>query len=100
MADGSKVELRPLPIRRLKVFMTTLDTLSEVKDEEESLDKLLELSRVCLAGIRAEQANSEDLDDILDLPTCYKIIEVCGGVKLNDPNLVAAAREMALSGQN
>lgn len=100
MVDGSKIELRPLPIRRLKVFMTRLETLTTVETEEESLDKLLELAQVCLEGIKAEQAMSEDLDDILDLPTCYKIIEVCGGVKLNDPNLVAAAREAVLSGQN
>jgi hypothetical protein len=100
LADGSKVELRPLPIRRLKTFMTELEKLAEVKSEEESLDRLLELSRICLEGIKAEQAGSEDLDDLLDLPSCYKIIEVCGGVKLNDPNLIAAARDMALSGQN
>jgi hypothetical protein len=80
--------------------MTRLETLTTVETEEESLDKLLELAQVCLEGIKAEQAMSEDLDDILDLPTCYKIIEVCGGVKLNDPNLVAAAREAVLSGQN
>jgi hypothetical protein len=80
--------------------MKELENLSSVQTEEESLDRLLGLSRVCLEGIKAEQANSEDLDDILDLPTCYKIIEVCGGVKLNDPNLIAAAKEMALSGQN
>jgi len=80
--------------------MSQLETLGTVETEEESLDKLLELSRVCLEGIKAEQANSEDLDDLLDLPTCYKIIEVCGGVKLNDPNLIAAARDMALNGQN
>jgi hypothetical protein len=80
--------------------MKELEGLGSVQTEEESLDKLLDLSKVCLEGIKAEQASSEDLDDILDLPTCYKIIEVCGGVKLNDPNLIAAAKEMALSGQN
>lgn len=80
--------------------MKELEGLAGVETEEESLDKLLELSRVCLVGIKAAQADSEDLDDLLDLPTCYKIIEVCGGVKLNDPNLIAAAKELALSGQN
>jgi hypothetical protein len=25
------------------------------------------------------------------MPTVYKILDVCGGVKLNDPNLLAAA---------
>jgi hypothetical protein len=31
------------------------------------------------------------------MPTVYKVIEVASGIKLNDPNLLAAA---ALAGQN
>ena len=27
----------------------------------------------------------------VDMPTVHKIIEICGGVKLNDPELMAAA---------
>lgn len=75
--------------------MKELDGLAEVDETGDTLDKLLDLARTCLKGIKAEQGNSEDLDDILDLQTCYKIIEVCGGVKLNDPNLMAAAAAMA-----
>jgi hypothetical protein len=37
------------------------------------------------------------LEDVIDLPTVYKIIEIASGVKLNDPNLLAATA--ALSGQ-
>jgi hypothetical protein len=28
----------------------------------------------------------------VDIPTVHKIIEVCAGIKLNDPELEAAAR--------
>lgn len=34
------------------------------------------------------------LEDVLDLETIYKVIEVCGGIKLNDPNLIATMMEM------
>jgi hypothetical protein len=33
---------------------------------------------------------------VVDLPTIYKIIEVAAGIKLNDPNALAAA----LAGQS
>ncbi len=32
----------------------------------------------------------EYLENVLDMETIYKIMEVCGGLKLNDPNLLAA----------
>lgn len=80
--------------------MKELDKLSAVESEDETLDVLINLARTCLAGINAPQAEQDDLDDLLDLQTCYKVIEICGGVKLNDPNLIAAAREAALNGPN
>ena len=38
-----------------------------------------------------EIATKEKLEDVIDLPTVYKIIEVAAGIKLNDPNALAAA---------
>ena len=75
--------------------MKELDKLSGVENEDDTLDVLVDLARTCLQGINAEVGDSEELDDLLDLQTCYKVIEVCGGVKLNDPNLIAAAMDMA-----
>jgi len=41
-------------------------------------------------------ADRDALEDALDVPTINRILEVCGGIKLDDPNLTAAA---ALAGQ-
>ena len=38
-----------------------------------------------------EFATKEQMEDVVDLPTVYKIIEVAAGIKLNDPNALAAA---------
>jgi hypothetical protein len=40
----------------------------------------------------------EYLEDVLDMDTIYKILEICGGLKLNDPKLLEAAQE-ALANQ-
>ncbi len=37
------------------------------------------------------------IEDAIDVPTMNRILEVCGGIKLDDPNLLAAA---VLAGQN
>jgi hypothetical protein len=36
-------------------------------------------------------ATKEQLEELIDLPTVYKVIEVAAGIKLNDPNALAAA---------
>jgi hypothetical protein len=38
-----------------------------------------------------DYATKEKLEEVIDLPTVYKIIEVASGIKLNDPNALAAA---------
>lgn len=103
MLDGTSIRLRPLSIRALRKFMNKLDDLTKVKNEDDTMDVLLALSTICLEKVAPELVaeKGDDLDDILDIETVYKIIEVCGGVKLNDPNLVAAARaSLNPGGQN
>jgi hypothetical protein len=36
----------------------------------------------------------EYLEDVLDMDTIYKILDVCGGLKLNDPKLLAEAERL------
>ena len=61
-----------------------------------STNALLELAVFCLGNQRPDLLElDEDGDmkalDILDQLTVFKIIEICGGIKLNDPKLMAAA---------
>jgi hypothetical protein len=40
------------------------------------------------------------LSDTLDMETIYKVMEVCAGMKLNDPNLLAAVARATEDGTN
>ena len=95
--DGTTISLRPLAIKPLKNFIKEAEKLDDLKDQMEVLDALFSLAKVCLVGIGSELGKREDLDELLDMETVYKIIEVCGGVKLNDPNLIAAANQAMLA---
>ena len=74
--------------------MTKLEDLQNVKKEVEAMGVLFELATICIEKQVPKLVESDELEDVLDMPTIYKIIEVCGGVKLNDPNLMAAATSM------
>lgn len=100
LQDGSKVTLRPNVIKRQKRFMQAMETLEQPGSQIEAYDQILDLAAICLEGVAPElSADRDKMEDVLDEPTIYKIIEVCGGIKLNDPNLLAAAAAAMTSTQ-
>lgn len=105
LQDGAEVKLRPLAIGRLRRFMKAWEDFKEVdaNDEDASLNIF-----VRCAGIAVEDSFKDKFDktyqdsdlteeyktyleDVLDMDTIYKILEVCGGLDLKNPKL----REMA-----
>lgn len=98
LQNGAKVKLKPLSIKELRKFMEVMQKTSEVTGEEETLDLLIDACGVALEKQLPELVKDKDaLEDALDIPTINRILEVCGGIKMDDPNLLAAA---VLAGQN
>lgn len=91
LQDGTEVTIRPLPIKKLRKFMEVVKGLEESEDEILSMGILVDACAIAISVSKPElAADKEKLEDALDVPTMYKILEVAGGVKLNDPNLTAA----------
>ncbi len=98
LQNGDKVKLKPLTIKALRKFMAAIAKTAESKTEDETLTILLEACAVAIESQLPELAADMDkLESALDMPTINRILEVCGGIKLDDPNLGAAA---VLPGQN
>ena len=98
LQNGAKVRLKPLTIKELRKFMVAIQRTQEVTSEDETLDILIDACAVALEKQLPELVKDRDaLEDALDVPTINRILEVCGGIKMDDPNLLAAA---VLAGQN
>lgn len=98
LQDGSVLKLKPLSINKLKRFMSIMNKTQEATTEEKALDILIEAVAIVIESQYPELAADRDkLEDSLDVPTINRIIKVCGGIDLEDPNLLAAA---VLAGQN
>lgn len=108
LQDGTTVTLKPLNIKNMRKFMSKIEEFTSAEDEDQSLNALVAAAAICLRQERPEFWNEESLsstdefEEVADMPTIYKILDVCGGIKLNDPNLLAAAAEAAAAaaGQN
>ena len=98
LQNGAKVKLKPLTIKELRKFMVAISKTSEALTEDATLDILIDACAVALEKQLPELVKDRDaFEDVLDVPTINRILEVCGGIKMDDPNLLAAA---VLAGQN
>lgn len=112
LQDNTEVTLKPLPIGQLRRFMAAWKEMANLKGdtddekEEYSYTVFINCSGIALEnqfialekfpktrGVAKDPLSKEYrdyLEQVLDMETIYKIMEVCGGLKLNDPNLLAA----------
>jgi hypothetical protein len=84
LLDGTKIEIRPLKISLLRPFMDKFEKISEVADNNsKSMDLLLECVAIAMKQYKPELAEKpESLEDLLDLPTVYEIVEEASGLKI------------------
>lgn len=88
LQDGTKVDIRPLTIKNLRKFMEVVEGFEKIKDEKAGLDLMIDAVQIALVAINPEKFNDKDyLEEVLDMPTISRIMEVSGGVDINaDPN--------------
>lgn len=88
--DGTKITTRPLKISLLRQFMKKFEGIADVADNnEKSMDLLMDCVKVALVQYAPQLLEKEgELEDLLDLPTIYKIVEDASGIKLADASLL------------
>jgi hypothetical protein len=93
LSDGSTLSLKPLPLKHLKKFMTVIRSIDSKPDatEDDAMDIFIQAAMVCLEVFKPELSTDlEKFESVIEVPTMMKILEVCGGLKLTDPNLLGA----------
>lgn len=90
LLDGTVLNVRPLKISLLRPFMTKFEGIAEVADNnDKSMSLLMECVQIALKQYAPELASDlKALEEILDLPTVYKIVEEASGIKLSEASLM------------
>ncbi len=83
LIDGTEIVARPLKLSLLRPFMAEFTLLAEAsEDNDKSMDILINCAQIALKQFKPELAeNREALEDLLDLPTVYEIIDVASGLQ-------------------
>lgn len=101
LQDDTTVELKPANIKLLKKGTKLIGELGEAANEDEFLDRLIDIVVVMLEKQKPEWTKDRELaEDALDINTVYKVIEVTLGVKLNDPKLLEVAARIQAEQQS
>lgn len=86
LIDGKTISIRPLKISLLREFNKQFAEIAKVADDnDKSTDVLMKCVQIALRQYEPEMAGDvKALEDNIDLPTVYKIIEAASGVKLSE----------------
>ena len=108
LQDGTEVTLAPLAIGRLRRFMKAWGEFANLENEDQAFDIYVNCCGIALEKDLKDKFEKtadvdkvitdeyrEYLEDVLDMDTIYHILDVCGGLKLNDPKLLAEAERLA-----
>jgi inhibitor of KinA sporulation pathway (predicted exonuclease) len=86
LIDGTEITVRPLKISLLRDFMKKFEGIATVaEDNGKSMNLLMECVQIAMKQYKPELAGDlAALEDNIDLPTVYQIVEAASGVKLSD----------------
>lgn len=90
LIDGTVVTVRPLKISLLRSFMKKFEKIAEVADDnDKSMNLLMECVQIAMQQYAPNLATDlKALEENIDLPTVYKIVEEASGVKLSESSLM------------
>jgi hypothetical protein len=84
LLDNTELEIIPLKIKYLREFMEYFKNIKLAKNDEESIQILTDCTRVCMKQYYPQLSKSiEDIEDNIDLPTIYDILDIAAGIKIN-----------------
>ena len=86
LIDGTVIKVRPLKISLLRPFMKSFEKIQDIaEDNDKSMTLLLECVQIAMQQYAPELAKDVSaLEDLIDLPTVYAIVEAASGTRLAD----------------
>ncbi len=84
LIDDRIITAAPLKIKYLREFLETFETIKEAKTDDESISVLAQCALIAMQQYCPSIKTIEDLEDSLDLPTIYEVIDIAAGIKINE----------------
>jgi hypothetical protein len=83
LIDDRVIIAAPLKIKYLREFLETFAKIKEAKTDDESISVLAHCALITMQQYCPSIKTIDDLEDSLDLPTIYEVIDIAAGIKIN-----------------
>lgn len=98
--DGTELEIIPLKIKYLREFMKVFESIKLTKNDDQAIEVLVSCVRVCMKQFYPKISGSvADVEDNVDLPTIYKILDTSAGIKINKKSEEPVKEQAEKSGE-
>ena len=97
LIDGTELYITPLKIKYLREFMVKFEEVKLAVNDHDAITKLAECCLLTMRQYCPAIKTMEDLEDSLDLPTVYLLLDLSTGIKIKpddeDKSVVEQAEE-------
>jgi hypothetical protein len=100
LIDGTAIYAAPLKIKYLREFMLAFEDVKNAKGDHEAISCLAECARISMQQYYPKIVTIEDLEDSVDLPTIYSIIDAAAGIKINEKSEAPVKDQATQSGSS
>jgi hypothetical protein len=100
LVDGTVVEISPLKIKYLREFLDAFELVKFAKDDDQAIFFLAECARISMQQYYPSIKTIYDLEDMVDLPTVYQIIDIAAGIKVNNKSEESVKKQATDSGSS
>ena len=84
LIDGTEINLSPLKIKYLREFMEAFELVKTADSDEEAIIFLSNCAAISMQQYHPKIATIAELEDSMDLPGIYKVLEIAAGIKINE----------------
>lgn len=84
LLDDREVELKPLKIFYLRQFMDLFEFVKSAKNDDDAIMYLTHCALVAMKEFAPDIETLEQFEDLVDLPTVYKILDLSAGIRINE----------------
>jgi hypothetical protein len=96
LIDGTELYITPLKLKYLREFMKAFEAVKTAVGDESAISALAECARICMKQFYPSIKTIEDLEDNVDLPTIYKILDLAADIKINEDEKEETVKDQAV----
>jgi hypothetical protein len=95
LVDDTKIYITPLKIKYLREFMEEFEKMEDAADDSDAITVLATCALMAMKQYLPSIKTLEDLENALDLPTVYKILDIAGGIRVSEDNKKETVKDQA-----